>query len=115
MLEIQWEYLEKNISTGYSAVVAILRPKNNPNQWILRVHTNCSYHYCNVNPEYNFLKPNPLPYYVESKKRESQHDSISLRKLSAHDDLVLILKEGCKIIEEDCKSQAERILNLISQ
>ena len=114
MLEVQWEYLEKNICVADDMPVAIMRPKNNPNQWILRVYEARSYHCCAVAPEYSFFKPNQVPYSLESEKVKEHYDSASLAKLSPIDRLALPLKEGCKIIEEDCKEQADRILNLIS-
>lgn len=112
MLEVQWEYLEKNICVD-DMPVAIMRPKNDLNKWILRVYEARNCHCCAVSPEYSFLKPKQVPYSVESEKVKEQHNSASLKKLSSHDHLVLRLKEGCKIIEEDCKEQAKRILKLL--
>lgn len=113
MLEVQWEYLEKNICSD-DCPVAIMRPKNNPHEWILKVYEARSYHCYAIAPKYSFLKPHQVPYSIESQRLKEQYDSVSLEKLSSHDHLVLKLKEGCKIIEQDCKEQAEKIINLLS-
>ena len=112
MLKVQWEFLEKNV--GRDGPLAIMRPKNNPEQWILRVYGARDYHCCAVSPEYSFLKPRQVLYLVEKQNLKQHSDPALLETLSAHDHLVLRLKEGCKIIEEDCKEQANRIIKLLS-
>lgn len=113
MLEVKWDYLENNICSD-DKPVAILRLSNFEHRAILYVYESRDHHYCTLSPEYNFLKPKIVTYNLEHQKVDEKHDEAFLESISAHDFLVLRLKEGCKIIEDDLLEQVEKILQLLS-
>ena len=112
MLEVKWEYFENNICTKNAVAVLKLVKPDNPT--VLYVYEGEMCHYCSICSDFIFIDPTTASYLTEAQNVNANYSKETLASLCTQEILGLRLKEGCKLIEENFRNQAKKIVDLLS-